>query len=41
LTWWLLLLLLGSGLRSPWGSPGLTLLVRLLPLLRGHLGSPH
>ena len=41
LTWWLLLLLLGAGLRSPRGSPGLTLLVRLLPLLRGHLGSPH
>ena len=40
LTWWLLLLL-WAGLRSPGGSPRLTLLVRLLPLLRGHLGSPH
>jgi hypothetical protein len=41
LTWWLLLLLLGARLWSPGGPTGLTLLVRLLPLLRGHLGSPH
>jgi hypothetical protein len=37
----LLLLLLGARLWSPGGPTGLTLLVRLLPLLRGHLGSPH